>query len=734
MTKEELWALFNEKRHDSGTFANLHSVVEFMCTLPQDVSIREVFQLPLDLWRTGFGITPTPLIAFVEALIKKCNGKRLYIPFSRGVDVEDLRGAVTEIDYKTPNAELESLIKERTGIKAATTEKVNRSKYDIVYSDLPFMTVHKDSLPRKIIDDCVDKLSQSGLAVFTFASNVIYARPSQRWLSELSDRGLFVSAVIDLPEGFYAPLTQISARVLVFSREKSDKVFLAKLINDKAAPFIAENFAAKTESSNSEALGKWFDRGTFADFTAYENEQRRKRTAAKLESAFNGRLEPISAISSAVNLRKGKDHSFTEAENAVYIPKLGKSDVVTSLSDLQIKPQNYFQVLVDQEKILPDFLAFILNTDMGITLRLRAAEGWIPSLNRERINRMEVPVPSLKMQKAVLNLWGELDQIERETSLLKDQLKNLPVSYEKIKQKIKDINNRGNKFEQWIDTLPYPLATILKRYTTFDTAQQKQEMLLYFFEAYSIFIAGILIAIYKQPQFNESKIQDIGIGFFEKASFGSWVKIDRAFANVFREQMDKKLDTILSCFHTDDRSLVNLLCLKDVYSILQKTCDYRNSWKGHSGISSEEIYEDHVRVLHDELLNMQERLKDLYEKVRLVRPVNTKLSQGIFTNKVEILTGPNAYFKTAEIVGDMPLDTEMLYMQVLDTGATIELPPLFVMKQSPKDEKNACYFYNRIEGKNSRYVSYHFESKPENVFKGEQAFEAIKSVLERTND
>jgi hypothetical protein len=340
----------------------------------------------------------------------------------------------------------------------------------------------------------------------------------------------------------------------------------------------------------------------------------------------------------------------------------------------------------------------------------------------------------MKMQKDILSLWGELDQIECKTSLLKDKLKKLPVSYPNIAKLIKDINFRGDKFEQWIESLPYPLATILRRYNATDTLQQKQERLLDFFEAYSIFIAGIMIAIYQQPQFDESVIKDVGIDYFTKASFGSWVKIDQALAKIFRKQMeDNKTDinAFLNCFHTEDLSLVRLLCEADVYSILQRTCGYRNTWKGHSGISSEEIYGDHVRVLHRELLNMQERLKDLYEKIRLVRPIGLEYCEGTFTNRVEVLTSSNSIFKKAEILGNQPLDKKWLYIQVMDTGATIKLPPLFVMKQSPADVKNACYFYNRIEGKNSRYVSYHFESKPENVMQGEDAFDAIRSVLER---
>ena len=40
---------------------------------------------------------------------------------------------------------------------------------------------------------------------------------------------------------------------------------------------------------------------------------------------------------------------------------------------------------------------------------------------------------------------------------------------------------------------------------------------------------------------------------------------------------------------------------------------------------------------------------------------------------------------------------------------SLELLPLIKVKQ----DVNACYFYNRIENNNVRFISYHFEPEPE---------------------
>ena len=679
--------------------------------------------------------TPDLVLTFVRAMIVKTECKSLYVPYASGVEVKEFESDAVTVCCSTANYMPSIIYVKEPAALSAAEEDPHDSVFDIVYSNLPFGAITKGCIQQKIVDDSIVRLAPKGFGIFTFANNIVFGTPAKRWLAELSSKGIYVSAVIDLPEGLYKPMTPIGSKIVLFSREKANKLFLAKMRSNSDVSIIVDCFLSKTEKPKSKALAKWVDNNTFPDYASYENDQRRQRTTAKLEKNYNGKMVPISEISTAVFAPSRSEPSFREAANAVYIPKLGKSEVVTSISQMSIKPQNYFQILVDQEQILPEFLKFFFNTDDGVTMRVRAMVGTtIPALNVERIKGIVVPVPSVKTQEDVLKVYSELDKIELAASRLRDRLEQIPASWSSVAKEIRDINNKGDKFEQWFESLPYPLATILKQYSTSDSYQQKQEMLFYFFEAYSIFAAAILMAVFQQPQFDNSEIEDVGAAYFEKASFGSWVKLDQALAKIFRTRISdpKMIDSVLNCFYTDDQSLVTLICLKDVYSLLQRTCEYRNSWKGHSGITSEATYTDHVRVLKGELFQLQARIKDLYDRICLVRPISLRRQHGMFNNRVEILTGSNANFKKTDIIGDA-LDEEKLYIQVVDTGKTFEVPPFFVLKSSPASAKNACYFYSRVEGTNSRYVSYHFEGKPEDIEEGEAAFETIKAVLGRTS-
>jgi hypothetical protein len=209
--------------------------------------------------------------------------------------------------------------------------------------------------------------------------------------------------------------------------------------------------------------------------------------------------------------------------------------------------------------------------------------------------------------------------------------------------------------------------------------------------------------------------------------------MDRAISNLFLSMIngadEEKKKIALECFKTTDENLIRLLCNKSACNILDNSSKNRNAWKGHSGITSEVLYKEHVDILDSQLHKLQESIKDLYERVRLIRPISLAFSNRVFSNKVEVLTGSNPIFVKDTIESLMPLDNSKLYLQMVDTGEMLELPPYFILKNSSADAKNACYFYSRVESGSTRYVSYHYDGRPEDMENGEVAFQYIKDML-----
>lgn len=421
-----------------------------------------------------------------------------------------------------------------------------------------------------------------------------------------------------------------------------------------------------------------------------------------VEKSYNAPLKSIVEI--GVVKLPDKEHKFEKNVSAIYLPKSCNSNVVTCEEDPKSKAQDYFQIVTDDNLIIPRFLSFFFNTEYGLKIRqMNCKRGIIKVLiDKGLVEQIKVPCPLLDVQREYLQVIDELEVLKIEVDSLRAKMQKDPASYKNIKKEMRDVNNHSDKFAQWIESLPYPLATILS--ATID----KRAM-------------------------DCSSLKNVEASFFEKASFGSWVHLDRTISNLHLKQInsqeeDKKRIS-LNCFRTSDENLVKFISNKAVCSILQKASEKRNVWKGHGGITSEDIYIDHVSELDSLMRKLQENVKDLYERIRLIRPLTLAYNSGKFTNKVEVLIGSNAIFNKDEIETIYPLDNAKLYLQVMDTGEMIELPPFFILKNSPAEAKNACYFYSRIEDGNTKYVSYHYEGRPEDLENGELAYDSLKNIL-----
>jgi len=665
---------------------------------------------------------------FVKEFSAQIKPNDIYVPFATGLEC-DLFEKESVVQYHFYNKDNEAAIKMLKDIK--TVDYIEAGMMcELIVSALPLGNVNGGFIGCQIVEKCIDLLSDNGYCVFTFAKNIT-STTALKWLSELESKGLYCNAIIDLPIGTYAPLSMIDSEIVIFSKRRSEEIFTGLIEEEHFVKDIIANFINKRSSASSSKLGVYV-KGDVKCYSDYLKDLRIRNKSKTLAKTYNGRIVTISQIGEVK--APNKNNEFENSESAIYVPRLGNSPVVTNISDFHIKPQNYFQVVVNSEVILPRFLAFFLNTEDGVTLRQLSYKGnTIKAFNTRTLGEMVIPCPSIALQSEYLKTYEELEGLSIQVETLKYKLIKTPASYKNIRAEMRDINNTGDKFVQWIESLPYPIATILKRYSESDDVEKKQETLFYFFEAYAIFEATVLSAVLNKKLVDSSSLGNVNPSFFEKASFGNWVIMDRSFSNLFlklinsTKEEDKK--AVLGCFKTSDENLIKLLCNKNICNILESVSKNRNLWKGHSGITSDALYKEHVDILDSDLRKLQKNIKDLYERVRLIRPVSLEFTDGIFYNKVEILTGSNPIFEKHTIESLVPLDTKKLYLQMIDTEDMVELPPYFILKNSPVEAKNACYFYNRVESGSTRYVSYHYEGIPEDMEAGEVAFDHIKELL-----
>src|SRR5437773_1088953 len=95
--------------------------------------------------------------------------------------------------------------------------------------------------------------------------------------------------------------------------------------------------------------------------------------------------------------------------------------------------------------------------------------------------------------------------------------------------------------------------------------------------------------------------------------------------------------------------------------------------------------------------------------------MHARMRSGVFDHTVRAWMGSNSIVPERNIETSRPMDEERLYLLDIRGSDPLELVPFVRMLESPRTQENACYFYNRIERDEVRWVSYHFDQDAELV-------------------
>jgi hypothetical protein len=277
---------------------------------------------------------------------------------------------------------------------------------------------------------------------------------------------------------------------------------------------------------------------------------------------------------------------------------------------------------------------------------------------------------------------------------------------------------------QWVETLPFPLASILRHYDATDDEKEKYEHLLHFFEGFAQFWATILLSGFHQ----DSDMRDRG---WEKVSralaerhdmmrptFGTWVKIVEALSGSLRKKVrqEEHQELFTRLFKSGDNQTLDLLTSnKLVQEVLLRANTLRNR-KAHGGIiSMKEAAQGHEAGR--KLLNtVVEEFAQKWDGYRLILPLDSKYQSGLHDYRIKLVTGSNQPFKTSRQKFEEDLEHNELYFAARDSRRALILLPMFRLPTPPGTNQLACYFYNGRESDHKvRWISYHFDEQPEIV-------------------
>ncbi len=579
-------------------------------------------------------------------------------------------------------------------------------------------------------------LDEQGEAIVIFPNSFFFESHVACIREVLPQFGLAVNSVIALPSGAFLPQTAVELNIVFISRHSTADLFVGRLSPDQVPTALLANLNKRRVGAAPE-LGRLIPREDYRGWQALVATEEEQRLADR-----SGLTPvPLSEIAYAVNLsdRKSAESPFEDLANSVYVPLIGTSPAVSAISQLRIKPHNYAQLVINPDKAYAEFIARFLNSPLGRKVRNSLLRGaFIPKINKQSLLAATVYVLPLEAQKTAVDVGREVAELRLQLEQFESQLWVRPGDAQKLRKALGKLNQKEG-FDAWLETLPFPLASILQRYDASINPEHKVNHLLNFFEATAQFLGSLMMSVFhSDPQYFQEHKSDwfeAGKGnrhSLAKSSFREWVIRGQRLAKTTRQLLSSEKDGernfAVSLYGVSDPDKIAVVTDKDLYALLDRTAKYRNAWKGHGGLPGKKAYEQRLTILQEELTRLRGILGAIFEDWWLIRPGRNEYSAGIYHYHADRVMGSRQIFKQVEVESSVVMDSQELYFFDTTKRQPLRLLHFFRMMAVPEAEEAACYFLSRVEKPNVVWVSYHFERKEDRIEPDPSVIKLIEEV------
>ncbi|APH38229.1 DNA methyltransferase family protein [Methanohalophilus halophilus] len=579
-------------------------------------------------------------------------------------------------------------------------------------------------------------LSKEGIIAFVVPPRIAWDKSKKSIKVSLENNGLYLSALLQFRPGTFTT-TNIPFYLAIFEKVNHDTLFVGEV------PEKYDEYDELIKCFSKRKEGETINQGRLVDPNNFNGIKslKAKERAKKLASERGLKPIPFDKVVHTINTpkKRGKDFErFDEHPDAVYLPQMATTEAKTHQNDLSPKLKSYLQLIVNHDVVLPEYLAEWLNTTLGIAFRESAMQGiTIPRINKSNLLLSNLYLPSVIDQRKALDALLSIQEMKSDLDELGSKIWYQPLNVSEVITSLEKIN-REEVFGDWIESLPYPLASILRSYDTVDqTDKDKYERLLLFYEGFAEFCATVHISAFKkQPAIWEplkNKIKQVMAEnnfSFEKPTFGLWASITSILAKELRSMINGKQDdkdATNALYETADLEPLEILSSKSLVNLINETNKKRNDWSGHTGaVSQKEARERHDH-LKNQLSNLHKIIGDLFQQYKLVEAEPSgidALTESKFKCKVKLVMGSNPLLERQTLQLSMTLITGSLYMYNIGNDRVLELVPFIQVTESPQ---SASYFYNRVEKEGLRLVSYQVINESEIFRKNQYLEDLIKS-------
>lgn len=687
----------------------------------------------------GYQVTPTVVIDLMAALASRHKAQTILDPMSNaGLLAAGVKSANREarIDVFEVDRDKHEIAKALlTGATVTLGRPIDGLEvpvgaYDAILCDPPLgarpiknvggshLKAARDLAQQILIWAC-DQLTDSGVAAIAMTSAAL---TNKQMISAINNAGCRLRAVFHIPAGMRSGTT-IASEVLVVEHGDQERVFIGQVSGDSAQlDLLLRNYQRKKDGPHA-SLGRM---RSVAGLLAFDAIEAGDRLREKLRGQSVNRIKFAELVVATSNVALSDEYQSAEAppDNSIFLAQpIGR--FFPDLQSIPPKSRTCKRLELDPNRALSQYLVHWFANSTG-RLALRAASvGSALGANRitsSTLDALEVFLPAIEAQRVTLRAAQHLEVLKNEVAESELSLWDERESAADCLARIEQINHE-DRFEDWVESLPFPIASILWRHHIEEgDARIKVGILLHFFEALAAFLGTVHMsalstsdvawpalhsklntALYKQRL------------SFERATFGTWRVALEILSFFTRKQLSEEpnRDVMSRLYASASSDWVSRLADSRLVSVLSEANGIRNSTTGHGGAMSADAAAD----IEGKLLDLARDVRGVFgtgwANYELIQGGPAEFDENEFCSRAPLLMGTRTEFRRTERTTEHPLKKERLYLMSPGSSRALELIPFIRLAPSPRSKVNACYFFSRLKGDLQEFVSYHFAEEAE---------------------
>jgi hypothetical protein len=579
-----------------------------------------------------------------------------------------------------------------------------------------------DGFGGEVVRELAPSLSDGGTLYWITTRGALFTPRGEKTRSKLEEDGLHTVAVIDIAPGVFSG-TNMPGAVIVLRRELSSKKFVGALRDiETVEPMVLAFLSGPTKKDGPS--WSWLENNDPNTFGGIEQD----RLLKKLKPRGNHKTMALGSLLSSENIKKADKPvvEVDQVEAPLFIPEYAGSRVSTDLDEQTVKPKSVYRLLVNSAMANPRYLARLLNSPFGKQLRGAQASGTtIQRISVASLLSLELPIPDIETQDRIVRIDGDIGLMQTAFKDMHDALDQDWGALTDIAEKIdglKAVLDTERQIADWWSELPYPLATIYRRYQVSTEPKERLDTLLHFFEMAAVYLAAIGVSHVKALRQDWQEIiakwlhpsEAAGI---ERADFGFWIKLASASLKDMRRIASDK-DLSKSASEIAGPGLVQVSStigtLGKATDVLDVARRYRNSWIGHGGLIKPSDAERLDGELQQSIRDFYQIASPIFRNFKLVRPGMAEGTDTGMKYQVEVLTGSDPTFEKCQIELDQHAKSNVLAFWMSGERSVCHAVPFFRLGAPEQPQETSFYVFNRVENEGLRWISYQ-ESREQEI-------------------